>query len=232
MTDNTLDFLLWVAIPYCSYTIFWVGHFWRYKTSQYTWTTRSTELLEQKLLRPGILLFHFGMAFVLIGHAGGLLVPQSVTDSIGFNEDAYHLMAVIVGSVAGFTMAGGLALLIVRRATNERVRQVTIPRDKIVIALLAIVVITGLGNLVVMQWSGDGYNYRETVSPWVRSIILFQPKPDLMAEAPLTFQIHAMAAMGLFAIWPFTRLVHAWSVPFPYLKRRYMVFRRRDSLTR
>ena len=53
-----------------------------------------------------------------------------------------------------------------------------------------------------------------------------------MAEAPLTFQIHAMAAMALFAIWPFTRLVHAWSVPFPYLKRRYLVFRRRDALSR
>ncbi len=232
MSNDQLNFLLWVAIPYCSYTIFWVGHFWRYKKSQYTWTTRSTELLEQKLLRPGILLFHFGMAFVLIGHAGGLLIPQSVTDSIGFSEDAYHVMAVTMGSIAGFAMAIGLGLLVYRRATNERVRQVTIPRDKLVIAILVIVVLTGLGNLVIMQWYGGGYNYRETVSPWVRSIILFRPRPELMAEAPLTFQIHAMAVMGLFAIWPFTRLVHAWSVPFPYLKRRYLVFRRRDAVSR
>lgn len=231
MTDPG-KFLLWVAIPYVSFTTFWVGHYWRYKTSQYTWTTRSSELLEQKLLRPGIILFHFGILVVLLGHAGGLLVPQSVTDSMGISEHNYHLMAVLMGSIAGFTTAVGLMLLVFRRATNERVRRVTVPRDTLVITILVVVVITGLGNLVLMQWSGEGYNYRETVSPWVRSIITFQPKPELMSSAPLTFQIHAMAAMLLFFVWPFTRLVHAWSAPVGYLTRPWLPFRRRDSLTR
>lgn len=231
MTDP-MTFLLWVAIPYVSFTTFWVGHAWRYRTSQYSWTTRSSELFEQKLLRPGILLFHLGIGAVLFGHAVGLLIPQSVTDSIGFDESAYHTFAVIAGSVTGFTTAIGLGLLVFRRASNERVRRVTIPRDVCVIAVLIVVVITGLINLVMIQWHGGGYNYRATISPWVRSIITFQPKPELMSDAPISFQIHSMAAMLLFFVWPFTRLVHAWSVPWAYIRRPYGVFRRRDAVVR
>ena len=79
---SSMTFLLWVAIPYVSFTTFWVGHAWRYRTSQYSWTTRSSELFEQKLLRPGILLFHLGIGAVLIGHAVGLLIPQSVNKGV------------------------------------------------------------------------------------------------------------------------------------------------------
>jgi nitrate reductase gamma subunit len=32
----------------------------------------------------------------------------------------------------------------------------------------------------------------------------------------------------LFALWPFTRLVHAFSAPFAYLFRPYIVYRNRD----
>ncbi len=40
--------------------------------------------------------------------------------------------------------------------------------------------------------------------------------------------LHALAAFGLFAIWPFTRLVHAFSAPVGYLTRPYVVYRSRD----
>ena len=55
---------------------------------------------------------------------------------------------------------------------------------------------------------------------WFRSILLLQPDPDLMAAAPLTFQLHALAAFALIAMWPFTRLVHVFSVPLGYVARR------------
>lgn len=34
-----------------------------------------------------------------------------------------------------------------------------------------------------------------------------------MAEAPIGFQVHALAAFSLFALLPFTRLVHVFSAP-------------------
>ena len=36
---------------------------------------------------------------------------------------------------------------------------------------------------------------------------------------PLYFQVHVMIALALFTLWPFTRLVHAFSAPIGYLFR-------------
>jgi nitrate reductase gamma subunit len=49
-----------------------------------------------------------------------------------------------------------------------------------------------------------------------------------MVGAPIGFQLHGLAAMFLFALWPFTRLVHVFSVPLGYLFRPYVVYRSRD----
>ncbi len=46
-----------------------------------------------------------------------------------------------------------------------------------------------------------------------------QPDAEAMQEAPLAFQLHTLIGMLLFAIWPFTRLVHAFSAPVGYLFR-------------
>ena len=76
------------------------------------------------------------------------------------------------------------------------------------------------------RWSlFDDYNYRETVSPWFRSIFVLDPKGSLMLDAPLVYQVHVTVAWFLFAVWPFTRLVHLWSVPFGYLVRSPIVYR-------
>lgn len=79
------------------------------------------------------------------------------------------------------------------------------------------------------QVFGGGFHYRETISPWIRSIFLFQPQVELMAEVPLLFQLHILTAFALFALWPFTRLVHVFSAPVGYLFRPYVVYRSRDA---
>jgi nitrate reductase gamma subunit len=50
-----------------------------------------------------------------------------------------------------------------------------------------------------------------------------------MAEAPLYYQLHVLIALVLFALWPFSRLVHAFSAPIAYLLRPYIVYRSRDA---
>jgi nitrate reductase gamma subunit len=49
-----------------------------------------------------------------------------------------------------------------------------------------------------------------------------------MAAAPIGFKLHGLAAFFLFALWPFTRLVHVFSAPLGYLTRLYIVYRSRD----
>ena len=229
---NGTDLLLWVALPYAAIAIFVVGHIWRYRTAQYTWTTRSSQLLERKALRIGSLSFHFGMLAVVGGHVGGLIIPKSVTERLGITQHMYHQAAVVMGTAAGLLMSFGLLVLVLRRVGHARVRAASIGRDYLAAAALLFVVATGMINTIGHQLLGTEYDYRESVSPWFRGIFSFQPDPELMANAPLSFKIHAAAAFLLFALWPFTRLVHAWSVPLAYLARPYIIFRRRDSVAR
>ena len=53
--------LLWMTLPYIAFTSFVLGHIWRYRTDQFGWTTRSSQIYESRLLRLGSPLFHFGI---------------------------------------------------------------------------------------------------------------------------------------------------------------------------
>ena len=92
---------LFVIVPYICLTTFVVGHLWRYRYDKFGWTTRSSQLYENRLLRIGSPLFHFGMLGVVGGHVIGLLIPQSWTDAVGISEHAYHVVAVAGGLLAG-----------------------------------------------------------------------------------------------------------------------------------
>jgi len=223
------DLLLWVVLPYVTLAIFIGGHIWRYRYDKFGWTTRSSQLYESRLLRWGSPLFHFGILAVLVGHVAGLVIPESWTDAIGISEGAYHAFAVGVGSIAGFCTLVGLTLLIYRRATVGPVFRATTRMDKVMYFFLALVIVLGVFNTAsgaAPSIEGD-YNYREGVSVWWRGIFSLQPQPELMAEAPIGFQAHALVAMILFALWPFTRLVHVFSAPLFYLWRPYVVYRSR-----
>ena len=45
--------LLWIIIPYVAMTVFVVGHWWRYRRDQFDWTSRSTQLLDRRILGLG-----------------------------------------------------------------------------------------------------------------------------------------------------------------------------------
>jgi nitrate reductase gamma subunit len=121
-----------------------------------------------------------------------------------------------------------MAILIYRRRTTGPVFSATTRMDKVMYLFLATVIVLGLYNTVASNVFGH-YDYREGVSIWFRGIFRFDLHPELMAEAPLGFQLHGLVAMALFALWPFTRLVHVFSAPLGYLTRPYIVYRSRDE---
>ena len=229
--SSRMNEFLFVVVPYVCLTTFVVGHLWRYRYDKFGWTTRSSQLYENRLLRIGSPLFHFGMLGVVGGHIIGLLVPQSWTDAVGISEHTYHVVAVAGGLLAGVMTVVGMAILIYRRRTVGPVFSATTRMDKVMYAFLAVVIVLGMWNTIAgsIMTIGGEYNYREGVSVWYRSFLAFQPDPSLMADAPLGFQLHALVAFGLFALWPFTRLVHVFSAPLGYLTRPYIVYRSRDD---
>jgi nitrate reductase gamma subunit len=226
--NSRAEVFLWVALPYLCLATFVVGHAWRYARGQLTWTTRSTQVLEGRLLRIGSLLFHFGILAVIAGHVLGILIPKGVTDAIGIGEDAYHVISLTAGGLAGIAATIGILILAYRRVAVGRVRAATPRSDLVMYPLLIVVILTGLLATFGPNLIFGEYHYRETVSPWFRGVFAFRPDPALMSGAPFLFQAHAVTAWLLFAVWPFSRLVHAWSIPLAYLARSWIPFRSRN----
>ncbi|MGV9800331.1 respiratory nitrate reductase subunit gamma [Mycobacterium sp. NPDC003449] len=220
--------IFWDVVPYVTLAVVVVGLWWRYRYDKFGWTTRSSQLYESRLLRIGSPLFHFGMLVVIIGHLVGLLIPESWMDLI-MSDHVYHLQAVVLGGIAGAAALAGIVLLIYRRRATGPVFMATTVNDKTMYAVLLAAMVAGFTcTLIGATPSGAEHDYRETVSPWFRSIWILQPRGDLMVQAPLYFHIHVMIALVLFCLWPFTRLVHVFSAPIGYLFRPYIVYRSRD----
>lgn len=221
------DVLLFTVLPYVAIAIFVVGHWWRYTRDQIGWTSRSTQLLESRALRWGSVAFHLGALAAIGGHILGILVPASLTESVGIDDATYHVIAGVGGVTAGAAVSIGLLILIWRRLHYPRVRATTTRADVITFGLLALTILTGLAatllNIV------DEVAYRESVAPWFRGLLTLDPDPGLMAGINPLFGIHVSLAWLLFAFWPFSRLVHAWSVPLGYFHRRPVIYRSRTA---
>jgi nitrate reductase gamma subunit len=135
--------------------IFLAGHVWRYRTDQYGWTTRSTQILESRWLKWGSPLFHLGALAAIGGHVLGILIPTSWTSTAGVSGEAYHAISATAGTIAGVACGAGLLILIYRRMTSPRVRVTTTRIDFIVYALLFVVIGLGLAETLgrAMRWA-------------------------------------------------------------------------------
>jgi nitrate reductase gamma subunit len=218
------NFLAFVVFPYVCLTVFAVGHTFRYFTDPYRWNARSSELLQKKNLKYSSIIFHYGIVFTFVGHAGGLLIPQSLYDSLGVSGEAHTRLAVMAGAVIGAAATAGSALLLKRRITNRRVRLNSTRTDLITVGLLLFVAGVGTYNVFFGH-----YYVLDTVAPWIRSIVTLRPDHSLMRDVPFMYKLHILAAFALFAFSPFSRLIHIWSLPLPYITRNYIIFRKRSA---
>lgn len=177
-----MDVMLWGVLPYLAIAVLVLGCIWHYRYDRFGWTTRSSQLYESRLLRIGSPLFHFGILVVIIGHVAGLIIPKSWTELI-VSDGAYHAVALSLGSIAGVCTLAGLVILIVRRRTTGPVFMATTRNDKLMYVVLAGALVLGLWTTVLSVAEGDhGHDYRETVSPWFRSIFVLQP--DIASKRP------------------------------------------------
>lgn len=221
------DTFLWLIFPYICLTIFVLGHIGRYRYDKFGWTSRSSQMYESRILRWANPMFHFGILAVFLGHVMGLGIPKSWTDAVGISEGLYHFVAVFLGAIAGVFTVVGLIGLLYRRRFTKAVLGATTRMDKLMFLMLGLVIAFGILNTI--SHAAGAYDYREGLSIWFRHIFYFTPKPELMVGAPVSFQLHAVLAIALFALWPFTRLVHVFTVPLGYIFRPYILYRSRDD---
>ena len=226
---NSLNQFLWIIFPYICLAVCVIGHIYRYRTDQFGWTAKSSEFVEKKQLRIGSMLFHLGIIPVIFGHIGGLGVPKEWLHAIGVSDHLYHIGAVYIGSIFGFLTLVGMIVLTSRRFTKKNVRKLSSASDLVVNVLLLFIVFMGMYSTVVTNIVEPSFDYRSTISVWFRGLFLFSPDASLMTDVPLSFKIHILVGLGIFALWPFTRLVHIWSVPVNYMRRNYILYRKNST---
>ena len=152
--------------------------------------------------------------------------PRPSTTCPGHTSSIAHgRAALLLGAIAGFATLVGVGILVYRRRTTGPVFMATTRNDKLMYVVLVAAIVVGLATTLLGAAGGEEHNYRLTVSPWFRSLFVLQPDIAAMSQSGLAFQLHTLIGMALFAIWPFTRLVHAFTAPVHYLFRPYIVYR-------
>lgn len=218
----------WGALPYVAFTFLIVGTAVRYSRDERNWTTKSSEFLAKKSLKYAGPMFHLGLFMAAGGHFIGLLVPKFLTDDAGIDEHLYHIIALSGGIPAGLLFFGGFFLLMQRRFSYPKMAVNTSKMDGVLYAILFCAIATGcLATALNATGILGDFNYRETISPWFRSLLMLQPDVTLMEEVPLIFKCHMLAWMATAIIFPFTRLVHCLSAPIEFFFRSNIIYRRK-----
>jgi nitrate reductase gamma subunit len=216
-----VNYALFGVYPYLCLTVFLAGSLIRFDREQYSWKSYSSQLLRRRQMIWGSNLFHVGILVILAGHTGGLLTPIQVWGFLGVSHTAKQLLAMIVGGLAGVACFVGLTMLLHRRLFDSRIRKTSNPSDIAVLVILYVQLILGISTIFVSAGHLDGEEMVKLMN-WAQSIVTLR--------AGAAGYVADVLGMTIFLIFPFTRLVHIWSVPVWYFGRRgYQIVRTKRS---
>ncbi|HEY9703702.1 MAG TPA: respiratory nitrate reductase subunit gamma [Allocoleopsis sp.] len=211
----TFNQFLFGILPYLALIIALVVTPLRYFSNRFSYSSLSSQFLENKQLFWGSVPWHYGIIMILLGHLFGLLIPQSVLAWNGVPWRLYLLES--TGLALGILSLCGIILLIIRRAIQPRIKAITSSMDVILLIALLVQVIAGVWTAIFYRWGSSWY--AGVATPYLWSIFTFNPNISLVENLPIMVKIHITGAFFLIALLPFTRLVHFLSVPIQYLWR-------------
>ncbi len=213
--------LCFMVLPYLAVSIFLVGTIMRYRKAPFTYSSFSSQFLENKQHFWGLVPFHYGIVVVLVGHIVAFLVPGQV---LAWNSRPLRLYILEVSALAfGLLALVGLCGAIVRRLKFSKVRAVTSRMDWIVFVLLLVQLLSGVYTAAFHPWGSSWF--AAAVAPYLWSLVKLNPNLGFIMALPLAVKFHIVMAYVLIGITPFTRLVHILVAPTPYFWRRNQVVR-------
>ncbi|MCL2310252.1 MAG: respiratory nitrate reductase subunit gamma [Proteobacteria bacterium] len=199
---QTLDTFLFGIYPYIAVTIFLLGSWLRYDHGAYTWRAGSSQMLSPGGMWFASNVFHIGIIGLICAHLYGKLLGSGINGGV-----------LTVSAVFGILILIGGGILLFRRLTNVRVRSTSNRSDLLVITLLVLLAVIGL----LIKGLGD---FTPTVMELYPDSFL-----SYMESIVWSTRIHRALGWTMLVIFPFTRLVHIWSIPLEYLTRRYQIVR-------
>lgn len=218
---TNLDAVFFIALPYVALFTFFLVTIQRYRNQAFTFSSLSSQLLENKNHFWTMVPFHYGILFVLLGHIVAFLVPRSI---LAWNGHPIRLYILEIAALsAGLLAVIGMIGIIVRRITNPKVRVVTSRIDTILYFLLLTQLVSGVAVATFHPWGSSWF--ATSMSPYLWSLVKFQPDISFIIGLPWLVKLHVINAFVLILIFPFTRLVHILVVPNPYLWRKPQVVR-------
>lgn len=219
--------VLFGVYPYIALSVFLVGSLIRFDREQYSWKADSSQLLDRKTLRLGSNLFHIGVLALFVGHFAGLLTPREVFLTLGISDMAHQSIAIIAGAAFGAICMMGGVILWRRRMFNPRIRATSRFMDIFILDWLLVTLGIGLCTIPVSIAHALHGNAQTMIAlaEWAQGIIRLQPNADLLINVSLIFKVHLFFGLTVFLLFPFTRLVHVWSIPLGYLGRPYQIVR-------
>ena len=215
----TLDQLLLAVFPYVAIVLAVVVTCLRYFGNRFSYSSLSSQFLENRQLFWGSVPWHYGILFLLTGHLVGLLIPRTV---LAWNGVPWRLYVLEASALAfGLLTLWGLIVLIFRRITSARIRAVTSTMDVVLLLVLLVQVVAGVWMAIFYRWGSSWY--AGFAVPYLVSLLKLNPDIVLVANFPFMAKLHIVNAFLILLLLPFTRLVHLLSVPFSYLWRPYQV---------
>ena len=216
-----LDILMWAVFPYVALILFFVVTIQRYRKQSFSYSSLSSQFLENKEHFWSVVPFHYGILVVLAGHVVAFLVPRSI---LWWNSHPARLYILEISAlIFGILTLVGLVSLIVRRIRHERLQPVTTLADWILYGLLLMQVATGISVAVVHSWGSSWF--ASSLSPYLWSIVKLNPDITYVTPLPHLVKWHIFGNWMLIAFFPFTRLVHVLVIPNMYLWRKTQVVR-------
>jgi nitrate reductase gamma subunit len=184
-------------------------------------------LLSKKDMRLGSNLFHIGIIALFFGHLMGLLTPHWAYHFM-MSAGTKQVVAMTAGGIFGLTCLVGMILLIRRRMLDARIKATSQATDLPILLILFVQLVLGLLTIPFSAQHMDGSSMLALAS-WAQHLVTFQGDAAtfVIGEA-FIFKIHLVLGLTIFLVFPFTRLVHVWSVPIQYLTRSgYQIVRKR-----
>lgn len=216
-----LDTFLFAVLPYVAFFTFFLVTIQRYRQRRFSYSSLSSQFLENQKHFWGMVPFHFGILFVLAGHIVAFLFPREL---LLFNSVPIRVFILeVTALIFGLLTIVGLIASLTRRIGESKIRRVTSHSDWVVYVLLLIQVISGLAVAIWVPWGSSWF--AATVTPYLWSLLQLNPDYSAIAMMPALVKIHIVNAYVLIGFFPFTRLVHVLVVPNPYLWRKPQIVR-------
>lgn len=216
-----LDQVLFVALPYVAVVTFFLMAIGRYRGQPFSYSSLSTQFLENQQHFWGLVPFHYGILTVLIGHLVAFLLPRQV---LLWNSQPLRLYVLEVSAlIFGLLTMIGLVNVIYRRYAMSKVRTVTSITDWILYGLLLLQTCGGVYIAIFYPWGSSWF--ATSATPYLWSLITLNPDMGYVVAMPLMVKLHIVLAYVIIGFLPFTKLVHVLVIPNPYLWRRPLVVR-------